>query len=449
MAFKTINDTAGPDGLVPTLLIYSAYLRMTEYDAPTPTITQRALAVKKAIADLQRVRAKEQVQNALNTRNSPSTTALYNLLLNSDVLIWREGNVNQKRGWDGSYKLLSINGETCVLALPRGLTDFRSTAIKPYFKDIVDDLTAYDLSTRDLNTRDLKVHESTDNDEASGTVILKDTITVDVPQPEPQKRGRGRPRKPITVYLQEDDNTYVSSRKAEIQGLLEKGVFKIISKSDVPQGTRIFNSRFVDTTKNSGTSAAFAKSRLVVQAYNDGEKKLVLTQSPTIQRISQRLILCIAAIKNNPLYLRDISQAYVQSATELIRNFYINPPEELAEQLNLTRNHILRVVKPLYGVPEAGAHWFETYQKHHLNKLGMGQSTYDPCLLLSFEPFGVVGLQTDDTLFTADDAFAELERTQLKDAGFLAKEREVLSPEHLLKFNRGLITLTPNGISLT
>jgi hypothetical protein len=48
-----------------------------------------------------------------------------------------------------------------------------------------------------------------------------------------------------------------------------------------------------------------------MQAYNDLEKASVLTQSLTIMRVSQRLILCIAVIGNHDLYLRDISQAYV------------------------------------------------------------------------------------------------------------------------------------------
>jgi hypothetical protein len=56
------------------------------------------------------------------------------------------------------------------------------------------------------------------------------------------------------------------------------------------------------------------------------------------------------------LYLHDISQVYVQSTTMLNRDFYINPPRELAKRLNLTDDSILKVVKPLYGVPEARNH---------------------------------------------------------------------------------------------
>jgi len=61
--------------------------------------------------------------------------------------------------------------------------------------------------------------------------------------------------------------------------------------------------------------------------------------------------------KSVALYLRDILQAYVQSNTYLSRDIFIRPPLELNLQLGI----ILRVVKPLYGVPEAGNYWFKTY----------------------------------------------------------------------------------------
>jgi hypothetical protein len=58
MAFKAINDIVGPNGLVLTLLVYSVYPRITEHDPLSPLVAQRALAVKKAIAEVQKLRAK-------------------------------------------------------------------------------------------------------------------------------------------------------------------------------------------------------------------------------------------------------------------------------------------------------------------------------------------------------------------------------------------------------
>jgi hypothetical protein len=39
MAIKAVNNTAGPNKLVPTLLVYKAYLRISNLDPPTPFIT--------------------------------------------------------------------------------------------------------------------------------------------------------------------------------------------------------------------------------------------------------------------------------------------------------------------------------------------------------------------------------------------------------------------------
>ena len=58
MAVKAINNTAGPDGLVPTLLVYGAYLRINKLDPPALSITDRAAAIRKAIAEIVKLWAK-------------------------------------------------------------------------------------------------------------------------------------------------------------------------------------------------------------------------------------------------------------------------------------------------------------------------------------------------------------------------------------------------------
>ena len=42
------------------------------------------------------------------------------------------------------------------------------------------------------------------------------------------------------------------------------------------KGVRLFNLQFVDEIKNKRTNKAFKKSQLIIQAYNDLEKELVL-----------------------------------------------------------------------------------------------------------------------------------------------------------------------------
>jgi hypothetical protein len=45
MAIKAVNNTAGPDGLVLTLLVYGAYPRMTNLDPPALSIIDRAAII--------------------------------------------------------------------------------------------------------------------------------------------------------------------------------------------------------------------------------------------------------------------------------------------------------------------------------------------------------------------------------------------------------------------
>jgi len=101
-------------------------------------------------------------------------------------------------------------------------------------------------------------------------------------------------------------------------------------------------------------------------------------------------------------------------------------------------------------VPEAGNHWFKTYHQHYVHKLKIEQSTYDPCLLYTpSNGLGIIGLQTDDTLFLADQTFADTEETELREAKFLAKPREQLTEQTPVKFNGGLITQKGSLIQLT
>ena len=58
MAVKAINNTAGPNRLVPTLLVYGAYLRISNLDPPAPSITERVAIIRKVMAEIVKLRAK-------------------------------------------------------------------------------------------------------------------------------------------------------------------------------------------------------------------------------------------------------------------------------------------------------------------------------------------------------------------------------------------------------
>jgi hypothetical protein len=58
MAIKAVNNTAGPNRLVPTLLVYRAYLWISNLDPLALSVIDRAAIIQKAIAEIVKLRAK-------------------------------------------------------------------------------------------------------------------------------------------------------------------------------------------------------------------------------------------------------------------------------------------------------------------------------------------------------------------------------------------------------
>jgi hypothetical protein len=476
MAVKAVNDTAGPDGIVPTLLVFGAYPRMTADDPPSPSVIKRAQAIRSATKEVRILHAKRKVSDALSMRNGPNTTATLDLPLLSDVRVYREN-----RGWTGPYKLISMDGETCTVDMPHGPTNFRSTVVKPYL-------------TEEATENPQPTPEEQSNSEEQPQEE-EDTIVVEMPQ-QPVRRSRGRPRNQFVGDFEDLDDQFTAeivnqtaltmaflthkeqgdldlslklrregvittpghpfeaSMKAEVDGLQASEVFRIEQFDRDKHGdVKVFNSRFVNEIKGK-TTVPYEKSRLVIQAYNDAGKSVILTQSPTIQRASQRVLIALAPSlfripgKKIGMWVRDITQAYTQSTTFLQRLILARLPKEI--QHLYPDDFIMVILKALYGIPEAGTHWFGTYHNHHTEQLKMVTSTYDPCLLISTtkEAFGMVGMQTDDTLIVGSRKFSILEDEELSKAKLRAKPKEPLTSEAPLIFNGGVLSMEGESVVL-
>ena len=248
-------------------------------------------------------------------------------------------------------------------------------------------------------------------------------------------------------------NTFQSSSQFQtswlkkITKLLKIFFFEIIHHKNVFINTRIFNFRFVDEIKHSGIDKTFEKFQLIIQTYNDMKKNLVLTQTFTIQWISQQLIVCLTAVLQNgdvQLYLQNIIQMYIQLKSSFNRDFYIRLSQKLIALLKINSDCILKIIKFLYEVFETNNYWFVIYQNHYINKLNMMQSIYNFCLLYKSNPFDIVKLQIDDTLLLIKNQFANAENEIIKFAKIMIKNRECLTKTKSIKFNDTLIELIAN-----
>ena len=58
MAFKVINNSIGFNSLIPTLLVFRAYLYIIKSNTPNPTVVKRVAALKKAIEEVKKLKIK-------------------------------------------------------------------------------------------------------------------------------------------------------------------------------------------------------------------------------------------------------------------------------------------------------------------------------------------------------------------------------------------------------
>ena len=306
---------------------------------------------------------------------------------------------------------MSKEGETVVIQLPRGRRIFRSTCVRPWVRPTQDGEHLDEGQT--LSAAEDTPHISFVG-QATTEYLDKDETSIlgTTPRKVPVKRGSI------------EEAAFAQSRKSELNGLINDGTFIPVHESTIRPTARIFNSRFVDELKKVGDQLK-KKSRLVAQNYADIGATSIPTKAPTVQRFSQRIALCIAAcLPHLKPFTRDITQAYIQSHTDLEREVYIRAPRELG----LPEGYILKVVKPLYGIPESGLHWYLTYLAHHLDTLHMTRARCDPCVLIrrsNDRLDGLILLQVDDSLGIGTPKFWEDEEIGSK--SFRCKPRTKLS----------------------
>jgi hypothetical protein len=55
IAVKAVNDLAGPNGIIPTLLVFSVYPRLTKIDPLSLSVTKRIEAIRAATKEVRRL----------------------------------------------------------------------------------------------------------------------------------------------------------------------------------------------------------------------------------------------------------------------------------------------------------------------------------------------------------------------------------------------------------
>ena len=104
-----------------------------------------------------------------------------------------------------------------------------------------------------------------------------------------------------------------------------------------------------------------------------------------------------------------------------MREIYVKPTKEF----RLSKDSLLKLLKPLYGLTDSGDYWHNTFTSHIRNDLSMVPTISDPALFfkrVGGKIMGMLGCYVDDTLSAGNQPFDE--SSKLTEKTFQAKSRE-------------------------
>lgn len=192
----------------------------------------------------------------------------------------------------------------------------------------------------------------------------------------------------------------------------------------MPDNANILGARFVLGIKQPNTPKEAAKARYVAQGCGDREKPFIVHNLSTLRQSSTKVIVSTSAVFGCRLFSHDVNQAYLQSKDAMARDLYVKVRPRDAKYFGLAENELLRMLKPLYGVPEAGNYWDVTFVLHVKEDLVMNPLTGDPALFFKKvvgDPDGLLGAYVDESCMGGNKRFQDLTTATL--GKFESKQR--------------------------
>lgn len=405
LSVKSMNDTMGPEGLVPSLLVFGQLPRFPPHSTPLLSHSERMNAMTIARKEMANITARLRIQKALKSKLPPATKYLINP--GDQVYVYSE----KSKHWNGPFPVTRTFEKSVWVKRPDKEAQYSIDHTIPIqnapHSAFINHLSS---SFKDFT-----------NEQHPIRVYLTEVL----------KPGDHRATHP----------KFDEARQKEIHGLIERGVFKLILKEEVPPKANILGTRMILAIKNKNTDQELFKARLVVQGHRDKDKHKLVHPTTTLRHSSIRMLTTIAAMFGFRLWSQDVTQAYLQSASNLMRDIYVKPSKEFC----LDQKYMLKLLKPLYGLSDAGDYWDSTITQHLQQDLQMSRTALDICLFfkhINGKLAGLSGYYVDDNISTGTEKFEKLTRETEK--RFDSKPRTYNS----FKFAGIEIETTPNGTIL-
>jgi hypothetical protein len=240
---------------------------------------------------------------------------------------------------------------------------------------------------------------------------------------------------------------FLPAIEAEFKGIIDRGTFKEVP---APAGVRFIGTKFVFTRKyDADGKYVKAKARLVAVGPSQRPGQDFVEKSAPVARASTLRVLVGKAAENGwPLDHMDADQAYLQGVLD--ETLYVRPPPGWGP---LTDGYVLQLMKPLYGLRQAGICWYRKWTKAML-KVGFVRSKADNCLYIYRRAnfICLVATHVDDSTWTASDTgrmgLIKKQLSKIIDMKDLGRAQWLLGMKLSRDWRAGTITLTQSAYIL-
>lgn len=229
-AVKGIYDTMGPEGLVPSYLVFGVIPTFPSFNTELPEQRDRMKAISFARREMAKISSKLKIQYALRSKLPPATE--YDISPGQFVYVFREA----EKLWNGPYKVTKVNEKEVFVIINDSIRQFNISQVLPDTSECHDN---------ELERLKQSIEQFLSN--APPGIFLTEVL-------EP-----GDPRQHCAKLK--------IAKAKELEGLARRGVFEIVFRDEVPENSNILGGRFVLAIKNKETDEEVYKARFVVQGH--------------------------------------------------------------------------------------------------------------------------------------------------------------------------------------
>lgn len=231
-AVKSLNDTAGTNDLVSSLLVFGTIPSLGNTETELHDQEEKFIASSAARKEASTIITEKKIRLALRTNIPPS--AKYSLCPGQLVMVYSE----KKKQWIKDLRIVQLSSKQVWINYNNRIIKVSCTQVIP--QPLPDEDTGISNLLRRLAPLNSKSHPS----------IL---VTEVLPSNDP--RG--------------NSPDFDHAKAQEITGLLDKKAFRVVLKEDLNRDANVLGGRFVLTIKSKGTDNEIFKARFVVQGHLD------------------------------------------------------------------------------------------------------------------------------------------------------------------------------------